>query len=119
MALGVSYNKALKLNPGTLRHRIHFQGTAEVSDGAGGFEETWATEVSAWASIEPMNGYEKFTAGKTEAFATHKITMRYQNGISADQRILFGDRSFNIEEIINVDERNAVLRLKVTEGGIV
>ena len=107
---------ALCVNPSDLRHRITIQSVSRVSDEAGGYSETWATQTSAWASIEPANGYQKYQAMQMETPITHKIRMRYQSGITTKNRILLGSRIFDIVEVLNIEERNVLLEILAVEG---
>lgn len=109
-------NKALCLNPSELRHSITIQSVARVSDGAGGQTETWETSTTAWASISPANGHQKWQAMQSETPITHKIKMRYQSGISTSNRIVYDNRTFDIVEVLNVDERDIVLHIMAVEN---
>ena len=101
---------------GNMRHRIEVQSQTATSDGAGGWVRVWQTDLSAWASIQPLNGYEKFQASQMETDITHKIMTRYQSGITTKHRIKFDDRYFNIVEVLNIDQRNAMLKITAVEG---
>lgn len=105
-----------KLDGLAMRHRIAIQEESRTENGAGGFVHTWATVKSAWASIDPVSGWEKFQAAQMETDITHKIVIRYQSGITTKNRILFGARTFNVVEVLNVEERNAYLYIKAVEG---
>ena len=109
-------NADLCINPSELRHSIVIQSVARVSDGAGGQTETWSTQTTAYASIQPIKGYQKFQAMQTETPITHKIKMRYQAGISTQNRIVFDGRTFDVVEVLNIDERNIVLHILAMEN---
>jgi SPP1 family predicted phage head-tail adaptor len=47
---------------------------------------------------------------------THEITIRYMKNIDTNSKITFGTRSFAINGIINVDERDRFLTLLCEEG---
>jgi len=95
--------------------RVIVQSCAKTTDGQGGFTEAWSTFLTVWCSIEPVKGYEKFQAAQMETPISHKIMMRYQNGITTAMRILWGTRIFDIKEVINIDEDNAFLRITAIE----
>lgn len=104
------------MNAGELRHRVTIQSLALTSDGMGGQTETWTDFLTAWASIEPIKGGEHYSAQQLADGITHRITMRYQAGIAAKQRVKFGTRIFGIRSVINPEERNVRLVLEVGEA---
>ena len=107
------------MRAGDLRHKITIQTRTEVSDGMGGYTETWADTYGAWAAVWPIRGPERLNYMQLESQISHRIRIRYRNGITRKHRIIFhdvdGNRTFNIKEIINPDERNISLELLCTE----
>jgi len=67
------------------------------------------------AAIWPLKGKEQLEGMKVELTVTHKIRMRYLSGVTADMRIEFGSRYFNVRSIINPDERNRMLDILAEE----
>lgn len=105
------------IDPRKLRHRIAIQAVTETPDGKGAFTSGWATVAEAWAAIEPYGGYERWRSEKIEAPVSHKVTIRFQPGITAKHRVLFGARVFEIVgEPINPEERGVALVLRCLEG---
>jgi SPP1 family predicted phage head-tail adaptor len=92
--------------PGQLRHRVNVLRNTETGDGRGGSSSAWANVATVWAEVAPMQGRELFAAQQVNALTSHKITMRYFAGLTAADRIQFGSRSFNIRQVINVEEVN-------------
>jgi len=84
------------MQAGSLRHRVVIQGQTQTRDGAGGVERTWATVTTRWASIQPLSPREMFAAGQVLSEVTHKITMRYCTDVTAQSRIVFGSRTFEV-----------------------
>jgi SPP1 family predicted phage head-tail adaptor len=98
-----------------MKRRLTVQSATNVSDGQGGFTETWVDGATVWASITPASGYEKFQAMQMQAPITHKIAMRYRTDVTTKSRLKFGDRVFWVAEVLNVNEENRVLAIKATE----
>jgi SPP1 family predicted phage head-tail adaptor len=71
--------------------------------------------ATAWASIEPLNGREFFAAQQVNAEVTARIRLRYLPGVTRQMQVKFGSRTFAIESVINVEERNRELQLMVKE----
>ncbi len=96
------------MRPGKLRHRLTIQEFTETRDELGDPVETWKDVATVWGSIEPLSGREYYTAEQVNADVTHKVTIRYR-AVEVKNRVLFGDRVFLIESILNTDERNCEL----------
>lgn len=98
-----------------MRHKIQIQEKTQVSDGMGGFTETWATVNEVWAAIWPVSAKESRENMRVEANITHNIRIRYRTGIVHAMRVLFGSRTFEIKGLINPDERNIWLDMVCNE----
>lgn len=98
------------VSAGKLRERIKIQRAAETRDANGGVTQTWGTEKSTWASINPATGREIFQAAQVDARVTHKIKMRFDPKLklTAKDRILFtcDNRIFNIRVVMDSGERS-------------
>lgn len=102
---------------GELRHSVQIQAFSEGSpDGRGQSAKTWSTKFSTRAAIKPLNGRTAEFAHQLYDTATHEIITRYYSGVTADDRIVYGSRTFNIGYAQNVDEESRWLRLLVTEA---
>jgi SPP1 family predicted phage head-tail adaptor len=104
------------LRAGLLRHKIEIQNKVVTRDSMGGEVVTWVAFAHAWASIEPLSGREYFAARQIQASITHKMKMRYQSGIMPYHQIGWGERFFNIDAVMNTEERNKELVLFCTEA---
>lgn len=109
------------MNIGQLRHRIFIELLASTGDDYGASVSTWTSNISAWASINPVRGNEYFSAMQSQAAVTHKITMRYRTLAGTTCigpgycRIKFGSRTFDIRSVINPGERNVSLEMMCSE----
>lgn len=106
----------LAVQAGELRHRISLQVPQDGSDGQGGAVRSWATAMTVWALIEPVSARELWQVQEVQARITHQIRIRYQHGITATMRVLYGSRTFNIRAVLNAEERNIYLDLLAEEG---
>ena len=99
------------MNAGRLRHRIEIQRATEGRNQHGGVEEDWQPIATRWAAIQPFRARELFAAQQVQSQVTHRIWMRYFEGLQSTDRIKFGQRIFNIDGIRNIDERNRELEV--------
>lgn len=98
-----------------MRHRVIIQSVSQVSDGQGGFTETWTDGATVWCSILPLRGFEKFQAMQMETPVTHEIVMRYRSDVTTFKRLKSGTRIFQITEALNVEERGWFLQIIARE----
>lgn len=103
------------MNIGKLRHRVTIQERTVEKDDVGQAIETWDTFDTVWASVEPLRGREYFAAAQANAQVTHKVTIRYLDGVLPTMRVLFGSRVLTIDAILNTEERNREMVLMCEE----
>ena len=98
------------LDPGQLSHRLQLESFAQVSDGQGGSLGGWTALGAVWAYIEPVAS-PTFTdmAGGERAVVTHRIVMRFRQGVTAGQRLRKGSRIFSIRLLRALDESGRYL----------
>lgn len=100
---------------GKLRHQISLLKPIIVKDALGQEVEKLEVQKTVWASIEPLSGKEYFSTKQINSEATVKITIRYIESLLPHWVVQFGQRVFNIEAIINLEERNRYLQLLCSE----
>lgn len=105
------------MRPGRLRHRVVVQRATDAIDQYGDQTKIWANLATVWAAVEPLNGRELFAAQQTQGQTSTRITIRPIVGqsISPKDRVKFGSRYFDIQSVINVEERNIELQLLCVE----
>lgn len=104
------------MNPGRLRHKIDIQ-IQSINNTYGSQSETWTVFLSQIsASIDPISGKEYFSSNTINPEVTHKIRIRYRTGINPKMRVKFGTRYFDIQSVINFEERNKDLLLMAKEA---
>lgn len=107
---------AVPLSVGAARYRyvVTIEKRAGTRD-AGEVVNTWTTFATARAGFEPVRGREFFAAGRIDAETTHVVYMRHLAGLDETMRINWNGRIFDIQAIINVDERNRELEITAIE----
>lgn len=93
------------MEPGILRHEIDIQAHTETPADDGTVARSWANVATDWrAAVIPLRGKEYFEARQVKDTTTHRIRIRYYDGLTPKHRIIHDSRTFNIETVINVDE---------------
>lgn len=109
----------ISINPGDYQHRVTIEKSTATADSYGQENLAWVAHCTVWAKVKPLIGKEYFAARQTVTAATHKVTLlQYVSGISPADRIRFGERYFNIESIIDVDEMKMEMVLICRELGV-
>lgn len=108
-----------KYNAGMLRTTIQFQRKTRVSDGAGGFTETWANLAGAATrgQFTPLSGREAFTDSRVNADTKNKLVTRYFPDVTQADRVSIGGRLYNIRYIRDVDYRQRWYEIDL-DGGV-
>ena len=97
---------------GRMRYRIDVQEFS-ISKNANGFPvKTWNTVCSIWADVVPVSGKELLNSGQIISEVTHKIYIRYRDGINTDMRVKHEDKYYNIISVLG-DRRSGMLTLMV------
>ncbi len=100
---------------GRRSRRIVIQSLTQATTAGGEVTETAATHAEVWAAIEPLSGREAWIAQQSQATTTHKITILYRPGITADMQALYDGRTFRFDSVVNLDEANRHLIIMATE----
>lgn len=100
---------------GHLRHRITIQKYEEYRNEWNEPIKEWVDWATVWASIEPISGREYWANVQIQAEVSHRIRIRYLPAVEPTMRVIFRGREFEIESIINWQERNIDLQLMCRE----
>ena len=101
---------------GNLNKLITLQYKTRVSDGMGGFTETYNDSDEVFAAIWPKSAKDAVNADQTIMTATHRIRIRYRSTMRGSWRIKFGNRYFAVTGIVNPEERNEWMDLICKEA---
>ena len=104
------------VNIGELREVVAIQSNSVVPDDFGQEIKTWATDATVRASVMPLTGKERFESAQVAPEVTHKITIGHGATVTAESRIVFETRIFNISSVINVEERDILLEIAAIES---
>jgi SPP1 family predicted phage head-tail adaptor len=95
------------MQAGMLRNRVEVEAHVAERDDGGGVVERWERQLTRWAAIRPLLGREILQAQALDPRITHKVTLRYLPTLTAEHRLVFGERIFNIlTPPLNTGERN-------------
>lgn len=94
------------MEAGKLRHRAAIQYFTETRDSCGDTVKTWATVANRWVEIRPISGKESVNYKAVNSSVTHSIMLRHYDGLTTQHRFYWDSRAFNIDSIMNSEERD-------------
>lgn len=87
-----------------LNRQLVLEAPQRLSDGAGGFVETWTALGTLWAEVKPRTG--RLASGETGAVSvgafrivTRGAPQGHSNRPEPGQRFLMGNRIFRVEAV--------------------
>jgi SPP1 family predicted phage head-tail adaptor len=107
-----------KIDPGELRHQITIQQWSSVRSAIGEASDSFSDyKADIWAKIESAGANEFYRSRKLQGEGSHVVTIRYDDAPSTEikMQVVFGSRNFDIQGVLNVEERNVWLVLLCRE----
>lgn len=103
---------------GQLRQVIKLQKKTATRDTFGQEVPTWTdSSSSVRADVRPISGSEVFSDPQMVGQEVKEFRIRYHSSLAVKDRIVYRDITYNIEEIIDEDERGrkqVIRAIKVT-----
>jgi SPP1 family predicted phage head-tail adaptor len=105
------------INPGELRHSVQLQAPSSTRDASGEPIATWSAVLTTRAKIEGTSSAafkDSFSNSTLAAESTDLLTIRWPGSsitVEPGQRVIFGDVTYLIQDVDNVQRRNRKLRL--------
>jgi len=98
-----------------MKHRITFQKLI-LATNENGFEiASWQEFKTVWSKVSNLYGREYYQAASVQEEQTVKFTIRYLKGLTANMRILFEDRQYDIISIDNIKYEGKYIEIKAPE----
>ena len=94
------------MNAGTLRDRVTVQQATENRNRLGESISEWATFTEVWASVQGVSAREFLLAGQQQVEVSHRVKMRYLNGLTPQMRLLWRGRTLEIISILEHENRS-------------
>ena len=110
---------------GSMRQKIQLQKKTVASDGGGSDAITaWTTFATVYGAITTKSGNKRLFGDQIEQPTTHVIKIRFRKNLSFVDRIMYEfinsgkqeTRIFNIQSVVNVDNKDKYLEITCIEG---
>jgi SPP1 family predicted phage head-tail adaptor len=95
--------KTKSLPIGARSRRFVLEMPLESPDGFGGIIRSYRQGPQLWGAMEMLSGSERVRADRPEQSLTHRITLRYREGVSGAMRLTCGLRRFAIRAASDPD----------------
>ena len=104
------------MRAGNLRNYIAIQQPIESQDANLELILTWSTFAQLWGEILPLTGREYWYSKQVTSEITGSIKIRYISGITTKMKVIDGTKTYDIEAVIDVENRHEELVLLVKEN---
>lgn len=94
--------------------RVTFQRATLSVDAFGEPDQHWSDMCTSWALVQPMKGAERFGANQVQADVDHRVVTRSRrelDDLTPGDRLLWGDKVFDIRSVIFRDHRASELEI--------
>ena len=95
--------KPKSLPIGARARRFVLEIPLESPDGFGGVIRSYRPGPQLWGAMEMLSGSERVRADRPEQGLTHRITLRYRDGVTGAMRLTSGLRRFAIRAASDPD----------------
>ena len=94
------------IRPGEMRERVTVQQASSSTNSIGESLLTWATLTTVWAAINGVRSTEALADGQQESRVTHRVRLRYIDGLQHTDRFLWRGRTLQIVSLLEYENRS-------------
>ena len=95
----------MAIDPGRLRERVTIQQATATRNRIGETVQTWGAFAEVWASVDGLSGREVLQSGQQRAEVTHRVGMRYVDGMTQQMRLSWRGRILEITSLLEHNNR--------------
>ena len=93
----------MTLRAGDMWTRVTIQQATTTKNEVGEPTLTWSTFATVWASVESLSARETERFAETVGFMTHRVKIRYLDGLTSAMRIVYRNRTLEIGQVLERD----------------
>lgn len=90
---------------GQLKHLVTVMLRHDVPDAFTSLDAQYTAPRDVWAALLPVSGATWVGSRQIDSQITHRIVVRFLDGITSDHEITYGARRFRIRRISDWEER--------------
>lgn len=92
--------------PGQLRERVNVEQPTRTTTDLGESQLSWSTYATRWASVEGVSSREALQFGQQQVEITHKVRMRYLDGLTSQMRLQWRSRTLDVVSVLEYGNRS-------------
>jgi len=93
----------MPLHAGDMWTRVTIETPTKTQNEVGETVLTWSTFATVWAEVESLSARETERFAETVGFMTHRVKIRYLDGLNGAMRVVYRSRVLEIGQIIERD----------------
>lgn len=66
--------------------------------------QQWETIATRWIRVEPLQGRELINAQQLQLAVSHRLNLRWVDGMTSRCRVVIGDRQFNLGSVVDLND---------------
>lgn len=106
----------VRIRAGKMHQRVELVLPGTSRDSYGGTNAGGGASLgSVWAEVVALSGRDAVAAQSFSSIATHQVTIRWMPNVTAKCQVKLYHRTFQVEAVLNPDERTKVLHLLCVE----
>jgi len=94
------------IRPGEMRERVTVQQATPTLNSIGEATLTWSTLRTVWAAVNGVSSQEALVDGQQESRVTHRVRLRYIEGLKHTDRFLWRSRILQIVSLLEYANRS-------------
>jgi SPP1 family predicted phage head-tail adaptor len=106
-----------RMHSGQLNQPVSLSQVQRVSDGGGGWEETWVFLADVWAKVEAATGDEKLAAGQVQSNLEYHVTIRWREGLDGTLSVVWRGKRLNVLFVADEGPQAVFVRLDCSTEG--
>ncbi len=100
---------------GARRRRFVLERPLDTPDGFGGHLRRFVAGPVLWGALTPLGQREPVRGADARTSVTHRLDLRYRDGLAPPMRLVAGTRRFAIRNAVDPDGRRRDLVCEVEE----
>lgn len=105
------------MRAGQMDQRVTIEALQDGKDDYGQPINDWATYITCWAAVEPLQGREYLAAMQLQSETTIRVRLRYRPGVTSSMRVNHGGKLYGITSVIHVRSGARELQLMCRKSG--
>lgn len=96
------------MNIGKMNERVTLQSPTETKSRSGEVTLSWSDYATVWASVDGLSSRDIMQAQQANVIASHRIRIRYKDGVSHEHRIKWRNRIMEVASVTDREHRTVI-----------